>query len=233
MLLKIYWSLSLLFVASTAALSSSSSLHHSTSITKTSVSSVSSIQHTSLSTTKKSSTPISSTPHTSSSSTKSSATAVPSTFYLVAADLPADTGQTALDGSYFKIIIDPYPTITISGDSALQIAGKTSAGAANFTLNTDGTLQCNTASGPLVACVANGHPETQTFMFEAPADLGKSGFVTDTCAIASGALNCTWGPLVDFLLTPSNVVNETQTGEIVKLALPEDGTQFTILVVPT
>lgn len=139
-----------------------------------------------------------------------------------------------MDGSYFNIIVDPYPSITISGDSVLQTDGKTSAGAANFTLNADGTLQCNSASGPLVACVSNGHPYTQSFMFEAPADLDEYGFVVATCSIASGVLSCVWGPLNVFLLNPSDVVNGTQTGDTVDLGLPGDCCNpFTMQVVPT
>ena len=70
-------------------------------------------------------------------------------------------------------------------------------------------------------------------MFENPDDLDEWGFVTATCAIAGGVLSCQWGPLVDFLYTPSKVENGTQVGEYVLLALDGDGTPFTIRVVPT
>ena len=70
-------------------------------------------------------------------------------------------------------------------------------------------------------------------MFEAPADLGKYGFVLDTCSIAGGILSCVWGPLNVFYLNPSDVVNGTQTGYTVDLGLPGDSTPFTIQVVPT
>ena len=239
MLVRIYWLSSLLVLVSANALVSTSSSHHTTSTTKNCVTRSSSTRHTTLSTTKKTTTSASSTHHSTtattkktSSSSKSSTvapTSTPLTFYLVA----ADTGSTAFDGSYFRSIIDPFPVITISGDSAIQFANKSPIGAANFTLLADGTLQCNSASGPLVACVSNGHPETQTFMFENPDHLGEYGFVTATCAIAGGILSCQWGPLVDFLYTPSNVENGTQVGEYVLLALVEDGTPFTIRVVPT
>ena len=69
-------------------------------------------------------------------------------------------------------------------------------------------------------------------MFEAPADLDEYGFVVANCTVASEVLSCQWGPLDVFLFTPSNVVNGTQTGEIVQLGLAIDGTPFTIKVVP-
>ena len=233
MLVRIHWLSSLLFIASATALVSTSSSHHTTSTTRTRSSST---HHTTLSTTKKTTTSASSTHHSTtkktSSSSKSSTvapTSTPSTFYLVA----ADTGSTAFDGSYFRSILDPFPAITISGDSVIQFANKSPVGAANFTLLADGTLQCNSASGPLVACVSNGHPITQNFMFEDPDSLDAYGFVTATCAIAGGVLSCQWGPLVDFFYTPSNVENGTQVGEYVRLGLVGDDTPFTIRVVPT
>ena len=230
MLIQTFWRWSLLSIASTVALLSTSSSHHLTSTTKHTVAPTSSTHHTG--TTKKTTATTSSTHHISSSSTKSSTatpTPVPSTFYLVA----ADTGQTEFDGSYFKIIPDPFPAITLSGDKALQFGGKNSVGAANFSLNADGTLQCNSASGPLYASVSNGHPYTQTLEFEAPADLGEWGLVAVTCQIAKGVLTCQWGPLVEFYFDPSNVVNGTQVGEILELGVVGDSTPFTIEVVPT
>ena len=236
MLVRSHWLSSLLFIASATALVSTSSSHHTTSTTKTRSSSTHS---TTLSTTKKTTTSASSTHHSttattkkSSSSSKSSTvapTSTPSTFYLVA----ADTGSTTFDGSYFRSILDPFPVITISGDSVIQFANKSPVGAANFTLLADGTLQCNSASGPLVACVSNGHPVDQTFMFENPDHLGEYGFVTATCAIAGGVLSCQWGPLVNFYYAPSNIVDGKQVGEYVILGLVGDGTPFTIRVVPT
>ena len=239
MLVHFHWLPSLLFIASAAALVSTSSSHHTTSTTKKCVTRSSSTQHTTLSTTKKTTTSASPTHHSTtvttkktSSSSKSSTvppTSTPSTFYLVA----ADTGSTTFDGSYFRSIIDPLPVITTSGDSVIQFANKSPVGAANFTLLADGTLRCNSASGPLVACVSNGHPLTQHLMFENPDHLDLYGFVTATCAITGGVLSCQWGPLVDFFYTPSNVENGTQIGEYVLLGLVEDGTPFTIRVVPT
>lgn len=139
MLAQICWLLSLLFIVSTTALSSSTH-HTSTSTIKKTSTSSSSTHHTSTSTTKKSTISSSSTHHTSSSSTRSSTvppSSTPSTFYLVA----EDTGSTAFDGSYFKLIPDPFPVITISGDDAIQFGEKNSDGAASFTLNADGTLR--------------------------------------------------------------------------------------------
>lgn len=170
MLVQNCWLLSLLFIVSTTALLSTSSSHHLTSITKTTVASISSTHHSSTSNIKRSTVKTSSTHRPSSSSTKSSTgtpTSTPSIFYLVA----ADTGQTEFDGSYFKLIPYPDPTITLSGDDVLQFGNKNSDGAANSTLNADGTLQCNSGSGPLYACVSNGHPYTQSLEFEDPADL--------------------------------------------------------------
>ena len=239
MLVRIHWLSSLLFIASATALVSTSSSHHTTSTSSKCVTQSSSTHHTTLSTSKKTTTSASSTHHsttttskTISSSTKSSTvppTSTPSTFYLVA----ADTGSTTFDGSYFRIIIDPFPVITISGDSVIQFANKSPVGAANFTLLADGTLQCNSASGPLVACVSDGHPTDQTFMFENPDHLGEYGFVRTTCAIAGGVLSCQWGPLVDFDYGPSNIVDGKQVGEYVGLGLAGDVTPFTIRVVPT
>ena len=239
MLVRIHWISSLLVLALVNALVSASSSHHTTSTTKSCVTRSSSTHHTTLSTTKKTTTSASWIHHSTtantkktSSSSKSSTvapTSTPSTFYLVA----ADTGSTTFDGSYFRIIIDPFPSITINGDSVIQFANKSPVGAANFTLLADGTLQCNSPSGPLVACVSNGHPETQTFMFENPDHLDEYGFVTATCAIASGVLSCQWFSLVDFVYTASNVENGTQVGEYVLLALAGDDTPFTIRVVPT
>ena len=239
MLVRIYWLSSLLVLASAIALVSASSSHHTTSTTKSCVTQSSSTHHTTLSTTKKTTTSASSIHHSTTatttkktSSSKSSTvapTSAPSTFYLVA----ADTGSTTFDGSYFKSIIDPFPDITISGDSAIQFANKSPVGAANFTLLADGTLQCNSAAGPIVACVSNGHPFTQTFKFENPDHLDEYGYVSATCAITSDVLSCQWGPLVDFFYLPSNIENGTQVGEYVLLGLVGDDTPFTIRVVPT
>ena len=238
MLVRIHWLSILLVLASVNALVSASSSYHTTSTTKSCVTRSSSTHHTTLSTTKKTTTSASTIHHSTTATTKKTSssksstvapTSTPSTFYLVA----ADTGSTTFDGSYFRIIIDPFPSITISGDSAIQFANKSPVGAANFTLLADGTLQCNSPSGPLIACVSNGHPETQTFMFEDPDDLDEYGFVTATCAIASGVLSCQWGPLVDFLYGPSDIENGTQVGEYVFLGLVGDVSPFTIRVVPT
>lgn len=237
MLVRIHWLSSLLFVASATALISTTTSHHSTSTTGDCATPTTSTHHTSSTTTKKTTT---STHHTTTSTTKKttttstksstvSPTSTPSTFYLVA----ADTNSTAFDGSYFKIILDPFPAITPSGDSVIQFANKTPPGAANFTLLADGTLQCNSPSGPLVACVSNGHPETQSFMFENPDDLDEWGFVTIPCAITGGVLSCSYGPLVDFLYSPSKIQDGKQVGEYALLALPSDGSPFTIRVVPT
>ncbi len=193
--------------------------------------SISSNHHSSTSTIKKSTVKTSSTHRPSSSSTKSSTrtpTSTPSVFYLVA----ADTGQTEFDGSYFKLIPDPDPTITLSGDDVLQFGNKTSHGAANFTLNADGTLQCNSGSGPLYACVSNGHPYTQSLEFEDSEDLDEWGLVAVTCAIANRVLTCQWGPLVVFYFEPSDVVDGKQTGETLEIGVVGDGTPFTIQVVP-
>ena len=239
MRVSIHWLSSLLVLASVDALVSTSSSHHTTSTTKSCVPRSSSTHHTTISTTKKTTTSASSIHHSTTATTKKAssssksttvaATPTPSTFYLVA----VDTGSTAFDGSYFKTVLDPFPVITISGDSVIQFANKTPVGAANFTLLADGTLQCNSASGPLVACVSDGHPTTQTFTFENPNHLSEYGFVRATCAIAGGFLSCQWGPLVDFYYQPSNVVNGTQVGEYVLLGLVGDITPFTIRVVPT
>ena len=230
MLVRIHWLSILLVPAVINALVSASSSYHTTT---------SSTHHITLSTTKKTTAPTSSVHHSTTATTKKttssskSSTVAPtstaSTFYLVA----ADTGSTTFDGSYFKSVIDPFPDITISGDSAIQFANKNPRGAANFTLLADGTLQCNSASGPLVACVSNGHPFTQTFKFENPDDLDEYGYVSATCAISSGVLSCQWGPLVDFYYQPSNIENGTQVGEYVLLGLVGDATPFTIRVVPT
>ena len=231
MLVQDFWLLSLLFIASTTALLSTSSSHHPTIITKTTLVSNNSTHHSSTNTIKKSTVKTSSTHRPSSSSTKSSTgtpTSTPSIFYLVA----ADTGQTEFDGSYFKLIPDPDPTITLSGDDVLQFGNKNSDGAANFTLNADGTLQCNSGSGPLYACVSNGHPYTQSLEFEDPDDLDEWGLVAVTCAIADRVLTCQWGPLVVFYFEPSDVVDGKQIGEILEIGIVEDGTPFTIQVVP-
>lgn len=70
-------------------------------------------------------------------------------------------------------------------------------------------------------------------MFEAPADLGRWGFVAATCAIAKGVLSCQWGPLTVFYYVSPEVVNGTQVGDEVDLGLPGDSTPFTMRVVPT
>ena len=229
MLVQTYWLLSLLFIVSAAA-HSSSSTHHTSTTKKSS----SSTHHTSTSTIKKSTTATSLTHRTSSSSTKSSTappTSVPSAFYLVA----ENTTQGKFDGYYFKIIVDPAPLITISGAKALQIGGKTSQGAATFSLNADGQLFCHDVSGPLYGCVSDGHPTSQTFEFESfenePGD-NQYGMVRATCAIANSILSCAWGPLTDFDIGDSDIVNGTQVGEIVGLGDPAYTTPFTIKVVP-
>lgn len=243
MVSRIYWLLVLFFIASTTAIVSSSSSYHSTSTTKKSVTPTSSTHHRTTCTTKKTTQSTSSTHHTSTSTTTSTTkksststksttkapTSTPSTFYLVA----EDTGSAALDGSYFGAILDTEPLITPSGDRVIHPVNKNPVGASNFTLLADGTLQCNSASGPLWACVSNGHPVTQPFMFEAPADLGRWGFVATTCAIAKGVLSCQWGPLTVFYYAPPVVVNGTKTRDGVDLGLPGDSTPFTMQVVPT
>ena len=153
MLVQICWLLSLFLTVSTNALLSTSSAHHtSSSSTKKTAISTTSIHHTSSSSTKKTTLSTSSSHHTSSSSTKSSTalpTSTPSTFYLVA----ADTGETSLDGSYLNTVLDPYPGDTNSGDLALRFGGKTSSGAANFTLTADDYLLCNCATVHPVPCM--------------------------------------------------------------------------------
>lgn len=231
MLVQICWLMSLLFIASTTAYLSTSSSNHLSSTTKTTVIPFSSTHRISTSTVKRTAVTTSSTHKKPSPSTVSSTvapTSTPSTFYLVA----ADTGQTEFDGSYFKIIPDPFPAITPSGDKVLQFGDKSPDGAANFTLSTDGRLQCNSESGPLYASVSNGHPYTQSLEFEAPEGLDKWGLVAVTCQIANRVLTCQWGPLVVFYFEPSNVVNGTQVGETLDIGVVGDYTPFTIQVVP-
>lgn len=235
MLVQNCWLSGLLFIGLTSALSSTISSHHLTGTTKTTTKSSSSTHHSSTSTTKKTTVTTSSTHHTLSTSTKSSTaapTSTPSTYYLVA----ADTGQTAFDGTYFKLILDPFPSITFSGDKILQIGGKTPAGAANFTLNADGTLQCNTDSGPIVASVYGGHPLTMSFAFEPSAEFDETGNVACTCQTAKKILTCQCNSLNTFYLQPSDIVNGTQDGNTVDIGPAGDtggGTVFTLQVVPT
>ncbi len=75
-------------------------------------------------------------------------TSVPSTFYLV-----GNITETEFVGSYMKLVPDPIPNNPLSADKALRFNYKNSTGAANFTLNDDGTLQCNSESGPLYASI--------------------------------------------------------------------------------
>ena len=229
MLVQTCWLLSLVFVVSTNALVSTSSAHHTSSSTikKTTVP-TSSTHHTSTSSsTKRTTVSPSSSHHTSSSSTKSSTTpptSTPSTFYLVA----ANTGQTSLDGSYMNTILDPYPADTDSGDLALHFGGKTSKGAANFTLTADGYLRCNCASGPLYACVSNGHPVTQIMelsVFDNLAFENMYGMVPVTCQIAAKVLTCQWYSLVVWYFDDID-------GGFVDIG-PVGDANFTLQVVPT
>ena len=216
-----WFSLSL-FVASTTALMSTSSSHHigSTIVPKSTVP-IRSTSHTSTSIFQKTTVSTSTIHRVSSSSTTPpvAPTSTSSTFYLVA----ADTGQTAFDGSYLQIIPDPSPLIQGSGDRVLQFGQKTPQGAANFTLNADGTLQCNSGSGPLVASISNGHPFTQKLQFEDPDDLTKSGLATVTCGIAGAVLTCQWYSLTGFYFEPSDVVDAKQLGDIVDIGPEGDG----------
>ena len=212
MLVQTYWLLSPLFILST---------------------SICSALNTSISTIKQPTVSINSTYHISTATTQSSAvapTSIPPAFYLVT----TETYQNDLVGSYFKIIPDPDPINPLSGDQALQFNNKNSTGAANFTLNDDGTLQCNSDSGPLYASVSKDFPHMQTLKFEEPNELEKWGLVAVTCEIALASLICQWGPLVEFFYGPPNVVDGMHIGGMLEIEPLKDSGTFTLIqVVPT
>ena len=171
MLVHIWWLSSLLPIAS------SSSTIYSTNIT-------------SISTIIKPTLKSNSTHQTSPFSTKSSSTtptSIPQTFYIV----------TDVDdpGAYFKLVPNPYPANPLNSDKALQAGYKNSTGAANFTLNDDGTLQCNSDSGPLYASLPGYEVTDLTWEFEDPSELDRWGLVALTCSIGDANLLCQLGGL--------------------------------------
>ena len=250
MLIQTYWFWSLLLIPSTIALVSTSSSHHATSTTikssstlhtsttKKGTTSTSSAHHTSTSSTKKTTTLATSTHKTSSSTKISTATPTPSssTFYLTA----SNTNSTALDGLYFECVPDPQPVSGPDGPApdsvVMRLGTKTSKGASTFTLNADGTFQCNSNSGPKIAGVSNGHPYTQKMIMldpSGPYELNTYGYVSVTCAISGTVFTCQWYNLVLFFYEPSDVVNGTDIGGYVDLGDPSDGTGFNMSVVYT
>lgn len=195
MLVQYHWLWSLLFAVSTSALlSSSSSSHHTSTISKSVVSTSSSL-HTTATTKKsvsstKSSSHLSTTTKKSTTSTKStktstaSSTPTLSTFYLVA----EDTGLTAYDGVYLHE--DPNADYPGYPFMFLNSANKNAVGAATFNLFANGTLQYNGASGPQYASVSDGHPQDQSVNFEYADQLDRFGVDPLTCKIAAGAVTC-------------------------------------------
>lgn len=193
MLVQYHWLWSLLFAVSTSALlSSSSSSHHTSTISK----SVSSSLHATSTTKKsvsstKSSSHLSTTTKHSATSTKSTKTSTASStptlsaFYLVA----EDTGLAAYDGVYLHE--DPNAEYPGYPFMYLNSANKNAVGAATFNLFTNnGTLQYNGASGPQYASVSDGHPQDQSVNFEYADQLDRFGVDPLTCKIAAGAVTC-------------------------------------------
>ena len=122
----------------------------------------------------------------------------------------------------------------LSGDKALQFSNKNSTGAANFTLNDDGTLQCNSESGPLYASISETYPGVQTLEFEDPNELETWGLVAVTCEIALASLICSLGTLLEFYYNTPNVVDGMHIGGTLAIGPLKDENTFTLIqVVPT
>ena len=186
MLVQIWWLWSLLPIAS-----SSSSTIYSTSI------------GTIMKPTLKSN----STHQISPTSTKSSTTAptsIPQTFYLVA--------DVEDPGTYFKLVPNPNPANPLNRDKALQLGYKNSTGAANFTLNDDGTLQCNSDSGPLYASLPGGELGGSTWEFEEPSELDRWGLVALPCSMGGANLDCQLGALRVPYLEDDGILGMGQVG---------------------
>ena len=187
MLVQIWWLSSLLPIASSSTI-------YSTHIT-------------SIGTVMKPTLKSNSTHQISPTSTKSSTTAptsIPQTFYLVTdADDP---------GTYFKLVPNPYPANPLNSDKALQLGYKNSTGAANFTLNDDGTLQCNSESGPLYASLPGGELGGSTWEFEEPSELDRWGLVALPCSMGGANLDCQLGPLRVPYLGDDGILGMGQVG---------------------
>ena len=196
MLLQTWWLSSLLPIAS------SSSTIYSTPIT-----SISTIAKPPL----KSNSTHPTSPTSTESSTKAP-TSTPQTFYLVAdAEDP---------GTYFKLVPNPYPADPLNSDKALQLGYLNSTGAANFTLNDDGTLQCNSESGPLYASLPGGEVSDLTWEFEDPSELNRWGLVALTCSMGGKNLDCRLG-----------VLRVPYVGDDGILGMGQVGISFVLLVV--
>lgn len=172
MLVHLYWLSSLLSIASSTTYPT-----HNASISI-------SINTTTINPTS----PTTSNHQTSPTSTNSSTpapTSIPKTFYLVT--------NILIPGLYLKLIPNPFPANPLHSDKALQFNYRNSTGAANFTLNDDGTLQCNSESGPLYASIPGGQFGDFILEFEHPSELDRWGLVAVNCAIYNSLLDCRLG----------------------------------------
>ena len=171
MLVQICWLSSLLSIAS------------SSSIYPPNITSISTITKPTLTS--------NSTHHISPTSTESSTiapTSIPQTFYLVG------LRDIRYPVTYFKLVDNPYPANPLHSDKALQFGFNNSMGAANFTLNDDGTLQCNSDSGPLYASLPASKID-EYWEFEDPSELVRWGLDALTCSIEDLSLLCRLGML--------------------------------------
>ena len=168
MLLQIFWLLSLLSIVSSSTYSFSNT--SIISVTKPSIKVNSST--------------------TSTTSSTPGPTSVPPTFYLV-----GNETDNQFIGSYLKLVPDPENLIPQSGDKALRFNYKNSTGAANFTLNDDGTLQCNSESGPLYASIPSGQVGDFPLEFQDPNELDNFGLVAVTCEVYFSILDCQVGEI--------------------------------------
>ena len=122
----------------------------------------------------------------------------------------------------------------LSGDQALQFSNQNSTGAAYFTLNDDGTLQCNSEFGPLYASVSKSYPYVQTLEFEDPNELETWGLVAVTCEIALASLICSSGALVEYYYGPPTVIDGMHLGGVLQIGALKNEDTFTLVsIVPT
>ena len=126
-----------------------------------------------------------------------------------------------MPGYYFKLVPNPYPSDTLNGDQAIGLDPhyQNSTGAANFSLNADdGTLQCNSDSGPLYASVPAGRAGNFILEFEHPSELERWGLVAVNCSGSFTFLDCRVGGEEVFYYDEGNnvlVLGPVETGEFV------------------
>ena len=199
MLVQFLWLSSLLPIASSSTISST----HLTS------------QSTTMKPTLKSNSTYQISPTLTTSSTTLRPTSLPQTFYLVA--------DVLYPGTYFKLVPNPYPNNPLYSDNLLQLGYKNSTGAANFTLKEDGTLQCNSESGPLYASLPSGKVGDFPWEFQDPSELDESGLGALTCSFGGGWISCQLVPLQVPFVTDDGI-----------LSMGSRGVQFVLLIpVPT